>query len=177
MAAAARTLAAVLMVVAATVSGPAARAQEAWQTLTVAEDAFTAELPDKPKYSTVQMKSGQGFPYTMHQYLLEKGAVAYVVQTAVYPKDVNVANPQANLQGGLDNAAKNMEGGKWETVSWVKYQGLTASDAIGLRSGHAIRSFSVMRGARIVTLTYAGPPDTARSPDAERFMKSLRLKP
>lgn len=153
----------------------AAAAEDAWHTMTAVEKAFTADLPEGPKYTAVQMKSGQGVPYTMHQYLLEKGEIAYVVQTAVYPKDVNVAAPQTNLQAGLDNAAKGMEGGKWTSVDWVKHQGFAASDAIGLRSGHAIRSFSVMKGQRIVTLTYAGPPDTARSPDVERFIKSLKL--
>ena len=89
--------------------------------------------------------------------------MAYVVQTAVYPADVNVSNHRANLQGGLDNAAKNMEGGKWASVGWTTHQGLTAVDAVGVRESHAIRSYSVMKGRQIVTLTYAGPAGSARS--------------
>ena len=50
---------------------------------------------------------------SLHQYLLEQGEVAYIVQTAIYPDDINVSNPRINLQGGLDNLAKGMEGGKW----------------------------------------------------------------
>jgi hypothetical protein len=102
-------------------------------------------------------ETSAGSGYTMHQYLLEQGPVAYVIQTAVYPADVNVSNHRANLQGGLDNAAKNMEGGKWASIGWVTHQGLTGVDAIGVRGEHAIRSFSVMKGRQIVTLTYAGP--------------------
>jgi hypothetical protein len=88
-----------------------------------------------------------------------------------------VSNHKANLQGGLDNAAKNMEGGKWASVGWQSHQGLTAVDAIGVRGEHAIRSFSVMKGRQIVTLTYAGPPGSARSADVDRFVGSLRIGP
>ena len=104
-----------------------------WHTMTGPDRSFTADLPAAPKYTTTPMRTSAGSGYTMHQYLLEQGAVAYVVQTAVYPADVNVSNHRANLQGGLDNAAKNMEGGKWASVGWVTHQGLTAVDAVGVR--------------------------------------------
>ena len=130
-----------------------------------------------PGQTAIPMRTSAGSGYTMHQYLLEQTAVAYVVQTAVYPADVNVSNHRANLQGGLDNAAKNMEGGKWASVGWTTHQGLTGVEALGVRGEHAIRSYSVMKGRQIVTLTYAGPPGSARSPDVDRFMASLRVGP
>ena len=69
----------------------------------------------------------------MHQYLLEQGNVAFVAQTAVYPDDVNVSNPRVNLQGGLDNAAKNMESRQVISIDWLTHQGSVASDAVGSR--------------------------------------------
>jgi hypothetical protein len=167
-------LAAVLALL-ALLSAAVAPAQEAWHIMTGPEQSFTADLPAAPKYTAQQMKTGTGSLYTMHQYVLERGEVAFVVQTATYPSDINVANPRNNLQGGLDNAAKNMEGGKWASVDWVAHQGLTAVDAVGVRGGHAIRSYSVMKGRQIVTLTYAGPAGTARADDVNRFVASLRL--
>jgi hypothetical protein len=148
-----------------------------WHTTTGPDGSFTADMPAAPSYTTTEMRTAAGSGYTMHQYLLEQGSVAYVVQTAVYPTDVNVSNHRTNLQGGLDNAAKNMEGGKWTSVGWVTHQGLTAVDAIGVRGTHAIRSFSVMKGRRIFALTYAGPPGSARSPEVDRFIGSLRIGP
>jgi hypothetical protein len=148
-----------------------------WHTMTGPDRSFTADLPAEPKYTTTPMKTSGGSGYVMHQYLLELGAVAYVVQTAVYPADVNVSNHKVNLQGGLDNAAKNMEGGKWTSIDWLTHQGSVASDAVGSREGNAIRSFSVMKGRQIFTLTYAGPPGTARSADVNRFVGSLRVGP
>jgi hypothetical protein len=77
----------------------------------------------------------------------------------------------------LDNAAKGMEGGKWISIDWLTHQGLIASDAVGSKGGNAIRSFSVMKGRQIFTLTYAGPPGTARAADVNRFVGSLRVGP
>ena len=148
---------------------------DGWQTVAGPDRTFTADMPAAPSYSSNEMRTVAGSNYTMHQYLLEQGDVAYVAQTAIYPADVSVSNHRTNLQGGLDNAAKNMEGGKWASVGWVTYQGLTGVDAIGERSNHAIRSFSVMKGRQIVTLTYAGPPGSARSAEADKFMASLRV--
>jgi len=34
-----------------------------------------------------------------------------------------------------------------------------------------------MKGRQIVTLPYAGPPGSAKSPDVDRFMASLRVGP
>jgi hypothetical protein len=148
-----------------------------WQAMAGPDRSFTAELPAEPKYSTTPMRTSAGSGYVMHQYLVEQGDVAYVIQTAVYPADVNVSNHRANLQGGLDNAAKNMEGGKWANVGWTTHQGLTAVDAVGVRDNHAIRSYSVMKGRQIVTLTYAGPAGSARTADVDRFVGSLRVGP
>lgn len=154
---------------------PAAATDSAWQPLTSEDKAVSAELPGAPKYTAVRLLSGQGYPYTMHQYAFERGGATFQVQTAQYPKDVNVFQPQANIQVGLDSAARSLEGGKWATVGWTRHQGFTAADAVGIRSGHAVRVFSVLKGARLVTLTYVGPPDSARSADVERFLKSLKL--
>jgi hypothetical protein len=158
-------------------SAPAATEAASWQKVPGPDQSFSADMPAAPKYTSQEMRTAAGSSYTMHQYLLEQGNVAYVAQTAIYPSDVNVSNHRTNLQGGLDNAAKNMEGGKWASIGWGTYQGLTSVDAVGERGSHAIRSFSVMKGRQIITLTYAGPSGTARSPDAERFMTSLRVGP
>jgi hypothetical protein len=145
--------------------------------VTGADGTFSAELPSVPKYSTQRVATGTGSLYVVHQYLLEQGDTAFIVQTAVYPDDINVSNPRVNLQGGLDNLAKGMEGAKWASIDWVTHQGLTASDAVGARNGHAVRSFSVMKGRQVFTLIYAGTPGSARSADVNRFIASLRLGP
>jgi hypothetical protein len=145
-----------------------------WQALQSEDKAVQADFPAPPKYEAVQLLSGQGFPYTMHQYVFEKDATVFQLQTAVYPKDVYV-QPQFNIQAGLDSSAKGLEGGKWADVNWTRHQGHVAADAAGVRAGKAVRVFSLLKGQRLVTLTYVGPADSARSPDVERFFKSLKV--
>jgi hypothetical protein len=160
-------------------SAPAspAPAQTSWHTVTGPERSFTADMPAAPIYSTRDVRTAAGSSYTLHQYLLEQGDVAYVVHTAVYPDEVTVRNPRANLQGGLDEAAKTMDGGKWASIDWKTRERLTAVDAVGARGSHAIRAYSVMKGRQIFTLTYLGPPGSVQSPEVERFLGSLRIGP
>jgi hypothetical protein len=155
--------------------GQAPSEQGHWQTLTGAERSFSVELPAAPAYSASELRTGAGAPYTLHQYVVDAGNLAYVVQATTYPPEVNLASPRANLQGGLDNAAKSLEGGRWASVDWLSYQGQLAVSAIGVRGSNAIRSFSVLKGRQLVTLTFAGPPGSARSADADRFIGSLKL--
>jgi hypothetical protein len=148
-----------------------------WHAVTGPEQSFTAEMPAAPVYSTREVRTAAGSRYTLHQYLLEHGKAAYVAHTAVYPEEVTVRNPRANLQGGLDEAAKSMDGGKWASIDWTTRQRLMAVDAVGVRGDHAVRSLSVMKGRQIFTLSYLGPPGSARSAEAERFLGSLRIAP
>jgi hypothetical protein len=155
-------------------------AQEtAWHTMSGPENTFTAELPTEPKYTTTQLRApGTGTAYTMHQYLLDDDQRAFIVQSIVYPKDVNLSDPQATLQNALNNTAKRMEGGKWTTIDWVKHEGgLTAVDVVGARDGQEVRSYLVIKGRQVFTLIYAGPPGSARSGDAARFLGSLKVAP
>lgn len=152
-----------------------AASEPAWHAVQSADNGVQTEFPSEPKYESIQLLSGQGFPYAMHQYVWARESTVFQLQTVVYPKDVNVV-PQANIKAGLDASAGNLAGGQWETVSWTRHQGFVAADALGTRAGHTVRVFSVIKGQRLVTLTYVGPPDTARAERVERFFKSLRLQ-
>ena len=157
--------------------GSGLRAEDAWRTMTSSEKSFTVELPTAPPHPYAARSSCSWAPYTMQQYAVDRGDLAYLVWSATYPAEVNVAMPRDNLEGGLDNAAKGMEGGRWASINWVTHQGHLAVDAVGVRRGKAIRSFLVLKGRQIVSLTYAGPIGSAQSPDAARFIGSLKLDP
>ena len=54
---------------------------------------------------------------------------------------------------------------------------MPAFDATGrTRSGRDLRAYGVMKGKRMVVLTYVGLPGTAQSPDVQRFVASLRFR-
>lgn len=155
-------------------AGPSV-AQAQWQTMSNAGRNFLADMPGVPRHAVQKAKTSSGEGYTMDQYLVEAGEQAFVVQTAVFPASVDTSNPRSNLQGGLDNAMRNMDGKAWTSVDWTTVQAVLAVEAVGARGGHAIRMLSLMDGQRIVALTYAGPPGSASSSNATRFVKSLRL--
>ena len=168
---------AIVALAVAVLVGSRLRAEDAWHTMTSSEKSFTVELPAAPDYTAAELRTGAGVPYTMHQYVVNRGDLTYLVWSATYPAEVNVAMPRDNLEGGLDNTAKGMEGGRWASVDWVTHQGHVAVDAVGMRRGKAIRSFLVLKGRQIVSLTYAGPIGSAQSTDAMRFIGSLKLDP
>jgi hypothetical protein len=147
-----------------------------WHTFTTATKNATAEMPAEPKYSTAELKTTDGSPYTMHQYVLEINDKAYVLQTVSYPESVDVSVPKNNLQGGLDNSVKQMKNGLWDSIEWMTQQDQPAVEAIGVHTGGlAIRSYTTMKGRELTTLTYAGPAGTAKGADVTRFMRSLIL--
>jgi hypothetical protein len=146
-----------------------------WESVIGPDRSFTGEMPAVPRYSEEKLKSGAGTAYTMYKYVVDQGEAAYIIQTAVYPTDVDVSSPKTNLQAGLDHAAKNMKDGKWTSVRWLEHQALVAVDALGTRGELELRNYSVMKGSQIFSLTYGGPPGSARTPNVDRFVNSLQI--
>lgn len=153
-----------------------ALAQSAWHTMRGPDGSFTAELPAPPRYTELKLNTAKGTGFSMHQYLVQVGAAGYVVQSAVYPGDVDLTKPKANLQAGLDKASENMDGRRWTKIEWVDHQGQIAVDAAGTRQGEDVRTYMVTKGRQIVTLIYTGPAGSAHSSDVSRFIASLRLR-
>jgi hypothetical protein len=154
-----------------------ASAQEAWHTMTGPEQTFTAELPATPKYSTGQAATPAGVAYTTHQYQLEHGDSAYLVQFVDYPKDVVVGDQQWVLQQALDRTAAGMDGGKWTSTNFTKLKGALSVNAVGQRRGNEVRSYMVLKGRQLYTLIHIGAAGSAASPDTDRFVASLKIAP
>lgn len=146
-----------------------------WRTVSNADRNFFVDMPGAPKHSSSKGKTSSGGEYTSDVYLVEVDKEAFVVTTTVYPADVDTSNPRRNLQSGLDNARKGMDDKTVSGVKWATIQGLPSVDAVGVRGGFAIRILSLMDGRRIIVLTYAGPPGSANSSNANRFVGSFRI--
>ena len=119
-------------------------------------------------------RSAKGTPFVLFSYSLEVGATAYVVQTAVYPADVDARQPRPLLQAALDTRAQSLAGRKWKSVNWRELQGAPTAETVGvLPNGTALRQLLTMRGSRFVSLAFLGPES---SPDAARFFNSLKFR-
>jgi hypothetical protein len=67
-------------------------------------------------------------------------------------------------------------GGKWTSVDWRDVQGAPAAESTGsVQGGSVMRQLVVLKGRRYVSLAYLAPADSLRTPEADRFFKSLRL--
>lgn len=150
-------------------------AETQWRTISITDRGFFVDMPGAPKHSSNKGKTSSGGEYTSDVYVVEAGNEAFVVTTTVYPADVDTSNPRRNLQSGLDNTRKGMDDKALSGEKWATTQGLPSVEAAGVRGGFAIRILSLMDGKRIIVLTYAGPPGSANSGNANRFVESFRI--
>jgi hypothetical protein len=146
-----------------------------WYGVQIEDGAFTVQMPGIPDHRVLNDASARGTAFALHSYSLEAGGNSYVVQTALYPADVDVGDPRRLIQTALDDRARVLEGGKWSRVDWRSVAGATAVESAGpLTNGNALRQLVLLKGSRLVTLAFMGPAATGA--EAERFFKSLKMK-
>jgi len=150
---------------------------EQWYGVEVEDNVFTVQMPGIPDHRIVNDVSAHGTPFQLHSYSLDAGGFSYVAQSALYPGDVDAANPRAILQTALDRRARSLDGGKWGKVDWRHIQGATAVESEGpLRSGNSLRQLVLLKGRRFVSLAFLGPAGSVNSSEAQRFFNSLKLQ-
>jgi hypothetical protein len=146
-----------------------------WYVVQIEDGAFSVEMPGIPDHRVINDASARGSAFALHSYSLDAGGNSYVVQTAVYPRDVDVADPRRLLQAALDDRAGALDGGKWSKVDWRSVGGGAAAESTGqLKNGNVLRQLVLLKGPRLVTLAFMGPVVTGA--DAERFFRSLKMK-
>ena len=154
-----------------------ALAQTAWRTVQGPNGLFSIEMPAQPAATTAHAKSGGGTAFTNLSWSLDHEGRIFMIQTATYPADVDLKNPNANMKLVLDASSKHLETGKWDKVSWITLQQLPAAEAIGkMRGNLEVRNVLVMKGRQFYSLGFAGPLGSLRSSEAERFFNSLRIR-
>jgi hypothetical protein len=151
-------------------------AQSAWYAVRGPGNVFIVDMPGEPVYKVIDTQSPGGTAFAYHSYSLEYRHLSFVAQTALYPADVDVRQPKLNLQSVLDDRAQRLAGGKWTSVDWRDVQGAPAAESVGsVQGGSVLRQLVVLKGRRYVSLAYLAPADALRTPEADRFFKSLRL--
>jgi predicted secreted Zn-dependent protease len=151
-------------------------AQSTWYAVRGVDHSFIVDMPGEPIYKVIDTRTPAGTAFAYHSYSLEYRRLSFVAQTALYPADVDVRQPRLNLQSVLDDRAQRLAGGKWTSVEWRDVQGVPAAESVGsVQGGSVLRQLVVLKGRRYVSLAYLAPADALRTPEAERFFKSLRL--
>ena len=145
-----------------------------WYVVQIDDGAFTVEMPGIPDHRLVNDVTQLGVTFMLHSYSLEAGGYSYVVQTALYPTDADVAQPRRLIQTALDDRAKVLEGSKWSKVDWRDDAGATAAESWGpLKGGNSLRQLVLLKGRRFVSLAFMGQAASITGVEAERFFKSL----
>ena len=151
-------------------------AQSVWYAVRGADRSFVVDMPGEPVYKVIDTTSPAGTRFVYHSYSLDLGRRSFVAQTALYPADIDVRQPRANLQAILDDRAQRLEGRKWTRVDWREVQGAPAAESVGpIQGGRVLRQLVLLKGRRYVSLAYLAPTDALRSVEAERFFGSLRF--
>jgi hypothetical protein len=151
-------------------------AQSTWYAVRGPDHSFVVDMPGEPIYKVIDTQSPRGTAFAVHSYSLEYRRLSFVAQTALLPADVDLRQPRAYLQSVLDDRAQRLAGGKWTGVEWRDVQGAPAADSIGsVQGGSVLRQLVLLKGRRYVSLAYLAPADALRTPEADRFFKSLRL--
>jgi hypothetical protein len=147
-----------------------------WYGVRIDETAITVEMPGVPDHRVSTDTSPRGTAFQLHSYSLEAGGNSYVAQTALYPADVDIAQPRTILQAALNGRAPQLAGAKWTKVDWREIRGAAAVESVGaLPGGNVLRQVNVLRERRLLSLAFLGTAAAATGADAERFFKSLKL--
>ncbi len=146
-----------------------------WYVVKVEDDAFTVEMPGIPDHRVVNDQSARGTAFALHSYSLETGGYSYVAQTALYPRDVDTAQPRRILQAALDSRTQALAGRKWSNVQWREIDGAAAVESAGVlaKGNQQLRQLNVLKEHRFVSLAFLGAAVTVM--EADRFFKSLKL--
>jgi len=155
---------------------PAQAPQSVWYAVRGVDNSFIVDMPGEPVYKLIDTVSPGGTPFVSHSYSLDYRRLAFVAQTALYPADVDVRQPKLNLQSVLDDRAQRLAGGKWIKIDWREVSGAPAAESTGsVAGGSVLRQLVLLKGRRYVSLACLGPAEALRTPEVERFFKSLRL--
>lgn len=146
-----------------------------WYVVKVEDDAFTVEMPGIPDHRVISDASARGTPFALHSYSLESGGFSYLVQTALYPPDVDVAQPRRVLQASLDGRAQQLASRRWDRTDWRELGTGATVEAVGtVRAGTMLRLLTLLKERRYVSLAFLGA--NVDGSEANRFFKSLKLK-
>jgi hypothetical protein len=155
---------------------PAQAPQSVWYAVRGIDNSFIVDMPGEPVYKLIDTVSPGGTKFVYHSYSLDDRRLSFVAQTALYPADVDVRQPKLNLQSVLDDRAQRLAGGKWTKIDWREVSGAPAAESIGsVPGGSLLRQLVLLKGRRYVSLACLGPADALRTPEVERFFRSLRL--
>ena len=142
-----------------------------------ADNSFIVEMPGEPVYKVIDTTiAARGTAFAYHSYSLEYRRLSFVAQTALYPADVDVRQPGSTCSPCSTTARSASPAANGPASTGATCRARRPSNwSAPCAAAACCASSSLLKGRRFVSLAYLAPADAMRTPEAERFFKSLRL--
>ena len=162
-------------VVAALLWAGVAAAQATWSTYQPPEADFSALFPGAPQATSQAMGSVAGA--VQRSYALQSGPEAFNVTVFVYPKGTLPEKLDPDQYADLAKLFADGSGMKVRTTAAATVAGRPGLEAVldDPETGAVMVFRAVQLGDRLFTIAYGGEKGTETSPQATRFVASLRL--
>jgi hypothetical protein len=158
-----------------------ARADDAaqWKEYASDEGRFTVKMPGTPKKSKTPIDAPGGKTLDQHQFLIDKGNLAYLVAYQDDPnlKNVNEETAQKVLDAARDAVPKALDGKLLDTRKIKlddKHLGVEFRVEVASIKG-VYRSRIYVVGERIYQITVVGPKEVTSSKESDAYLDSLKL--
>ncbi|HEY3812940.1 MAG TPA: hypothetical protein VGL66_06920 [Caulobacteraceae bacterium] len=163
------------LVVATLLWAGVAMAQAAWSTYQPPEADFSVLFPGAPEVSSQPMGSVAGA--VQRSYALQAGPEAFNVTVFAYPKGTLPDKLSQEQYASLAQLFGEGAGLKVRTTAAATVSGRPGLEAVldDPETGAVMIFRAVQLGDRIFTIAYGGEKGTETSPQATRFVGSLRL--
>lgn len=141
-----------------------------WGWFTSSGAGFKAYLPKNP----VEEKGDNYYSYSVK----DQYDARYMISMTQYSADVDLSNPQANLQGGLQGMLESASGSTLVSSEPTTFKGNPALDFVIRNGGYIMRGrILIVTAARTgyQIISVAPESDPYSPPNAEIFIKSFDL--
>lgn len=149
-----------------------------WKEFNSPVGKFKATFPAYPAHETDNIDTGTGLTLKYDTYSSETSdGTSYMVNTVVYPAEVDTSNPETNLEGSLNGMLASNDGNKLISSNLIYSNGYRALDFLILNSGTVyLKGKIIMAGQTLYQVMVAYESKNYNESNYNKFMNSFNLQ-
>lgn len=145
-----------------------------WKQIVSREGAFRIEFPSDPKEGKKDMETAAG-KLTSHSYILEEGPISFFVSWLEFPANYVRRIGSVDILNGAKEAFFKRFKGKFDRERTIQLGAAHGRDvAFTSEDDVKFRLRIFLRGNRLVQTMVMSEPEFIDTPDANRFLDSLK---
>lgn len=150
-----------------------------WLEYNATAGQFKVQLPKYPEINSYEVQiPNTTIKYTENDYMVEvDDYTSYYVTSAVLPAEVDISDPNKNLEGSVNGSVQSTEGNELISSQFTKYKGNPAVDYIIDNSTIGLTMYcrAVLAGNRLLILAASYEKNSYNNDDYNKFVNSLEL--